>query len=297
MLAFGHTREVKRYTSPVLKSVAGVYLTFPVGCLVFAALLFNIPGAVCVRILLSPFYWFVAALALLTGYGLWEVKRWSWNSLLLTNMFAIYQYALFVHDFSESYHKTLVFFLSAFVLMAFCLPVAREIRVPYFFPRLRWWESNPRYKLSVPTKLHAEPHGKALRGELQDIGKVGAFVRTQEELPTGAAVTLQFELFGEKYDLRGQVVWAALSTVTHPRGVGVKFERPAKPVRRSLKEVQRRLRSLAKLYRRYRVLLPEDEFNARWGQIERGEPEVGRLRERLAKFKIGKQTGRAGVKN
>jgi hypothetical protein len=65
------------------------------------------------------------------------------------------------------------------------------------------------------------------------------------------------------------VVWRTQSTVTHPKGVGIKFRLESKQQRRVLRQITTRLRKIASLYRRSRYLMSQDEFLKRLDELER----------------------------
>jgi hypothetical protein len=125
--------------------------------------------------------------------------------------------------------------------------VGREIRVPYFFPRIRWWESDPRYKLSVQTKVAREDKTE-LEGEIMDLSLSGCFVKTHAYFVPDELVTLDFSLFERSLRCSGRVVWRSESTVTHPKGIGVKFEALNKETIYCLKQAVQKLKKLARVY-------------------------------------------------
>ncbi len=230
------------------------YLGFPVLYLIALALVFDIPTHQCLRLLFSPIYLLISLFAVAVGYGLWEMHRWSWYGFVAINIIIGYQNAIYLHDLSESHHKSLAFAFSIFALAVVVYRLSREVRVPYFFPKIRWWESNPRYKLSVPVKFTCESGGEASsgEGEILDLSLGGCFIKLKSELPLDAELNLDFRVFDFPLQLGGIVVWKTASTVTRPRGVGIKFDKVDRKQKRSLKVINRRLRKIAAFYRRSR---------------------------------------------
>ncbi len=277
---------MKRYTSRFLKAVALIYLCFPVLHLTFIGILFNIPLTSWIRILLSPFYYVVAFFAMITGYGLWEMRRWSWHLLLFTNIAVIYENALIANDYGESHNNGLAFLVSVIILLALVYRIAREVRVPYFFPKIRWWESNPRYRLSVPVKLtlkplpalpgHSQgktegpesPQGREIVAEILDLSMGGCFIKVREPIGLDERLELSFQVFGVPLECLGVVVWRTQSTVTHPRGMGVKFQLLTRPQKKTLKLITRKLRLIANHYRKSRYLMNQEDFLKKLEEIE-----------------------------
>jgi hypothetical protein len=247
--------------------VAIFYLGFPVFHLVSSALLFDIPASGCVGILLSPSYYLLCILAMAVGYGLWEVQRWGWYLFVFANFLIAYQNAVFVNEYGVTHHKFLAFFTSLVILLVFSFRVAREIRVPYFFPRIRWWESNPRYKMSIPAKITLAS-GTLLEGQIMDLSIRGCFIRLPVEMNAHEWINLDFTAFEVPVACRGVIVWQTRSTVTTPKGIGVKFGTLARPQKRALRMVCQQLRRIANFYTSSRYLLNQDEFLERLTELE-----------------------------
>jgi hypothetical protein len=263
---------VKRYTTRFLKTVALTYLGFPFIYLVATALLFDIPASNCVRVLLSPSYYGICALAMLAGWSLWEMKRWAWHVFLAANVLTVYESAILVADHGETHHKLLAFLASVAVVCFLIYRVSREVRVPYFLPKIRWWESNPRYKLSVPVAVR-RADGTELKGEILDLSLGGCFIKLKNELLQDEALELEFTVFSLAVSPRGTVVWRTVSTVTHPKGIGVKFAQVSRPQRKALRAITQRLRKIAAYYRSARYLTSQDEFMKRLEELQK-EPIV-----------------------
>lgn len=263
---------MKQYTTRFLKSVALVYMAFPIAYIVMGAVLFDIPANLCVRILLSPSFYALSLLAILAGYGLWEMKRWAWYVFLPANLFIGYTNAVVVSDYGETHHKIAAFVFSIALLVVVIYRVAREVRVPYFLPRIRWWESNPRYRLSVPVTLQRRD-GSFIEGDILDLSMTGCFVKLRTELLQDEGLSIRFVVFGQPLQCGGTVVWRTQSTVTHPKGVGIKFGAMPRNQRRILRAITHRLKRISILYRSSRYLMGEEEFSRRLEELQ-GAPLV-----------------------
>ena len=231
------------------------------------ALLFDIPLKACVSILLSPRYYFLSLLGVASGYGLWEMKRWGWYIFLTTTILVGYNNAVLVSDFGTTHHKILAFLLSTFVLLGLILRVAREVRVPYFLPKIRWWESNPRYKLSVPTIIRRED-GSTVEGEVMDLSSGGCFVKVRNELSTDERILVSFTIFGQEIETTGTIVWKTQGAVTHPKGIGIKFGLMSRLQKRILKAVNGRLKEISQLYHSSRLLMNREDFSKRMIELQ-----------------------------
>lgn len=266
---------MKQYTSRALKIVALGYMAFPALYLVLVALLFDIPASQCVRVLLSPTYYLLSFLAVLVGYGLWEMKRWAWYVFLLVNILIGYTNAILVSNFGETHHKIIAFAVSVVALLVLILRVSKEVRVPYFLPKIRWWESNPRYRLVVPVQI-TRVGTHLFDGEILDLSMGGCFIKTRADLMQDEKIDLKFRVFGQELKLPGTVVWRTLSTVTHPRGVGIKFLPLPKFERRLLKVINHRLKKIAAFYRSSRYLMSQDEFFKKFEELQNSNIDLRR---------------------
>lgn len=262
---------MKQHTSKILKLLAALHLAAPLLYIFLAAVLFDIPLSRCVGILLSPLYYLTTICAAIAGYGLLEMRRWSWYLFFVSQILFTYENANIVIEFSSSYHKIFAFLLTLFFQLLVIYRVSKEIRVPYFFPNIRWWESNPKFRFSLPVSLtidsQEELGGQAIHGEILDLSLLGCFIKSRQDVTLEERVSLRFHVFGNEFLCEGQVVWLAQSTVTFPKGLGIKFSFLSKGQRKLLKNVQRKMKKLARLYRTSRYWLTADEFEKQWDEI------------------------------
>ncbi len=239
---------MKKYRSRFLKVTAATWLAYPISYLLFSVLIFDIPATKVFVILLSPWFFILSALGILTGYGFHMMHHWAWYTFLMTSVATAYANALVLLNYSASHNKLLAFIFSIVLLVGLIYGVAREVRVPYFFPKIRWWESNPRYRLSIPAKLALEESANTFQGEILDISISGCFIKIPNPIPVDELIKVQFELFRHPIEFQGTVVWQASGAVTHPKGVGIKFAPMFKQQRRLMKAMNSRLDRIASLY-------------------------------------------------
>jgi hypothetical protein len=232
-----------------------------------AAMLFDIPLNACARILLSPGYYLVGLIAVGAGYGLWEMRRWAWYLFLVSQVLMVYENAIYVSSEAESHHKVFALLISILVQVIVIYRVALEMRVPYLFPKIRWWESNPNYRLSVPVTL-TRKSGEVLIGDILDLSLAGCFVKIRNELMIDENLVIQFRIYSFDMNCTGRAVWLAASSVTHPKGIGIKFGALSKSQKRAFRSIGRRLRKISTLYRRSRYLIGQEEFLKQIKEIE-----------------------------
>jgi hypothetical protein len=258
---------VKQYRTRFLRLVAVVFIIFPLLYIILAGTLFDIPLKSCLGIMLSPSYYFVSILVAVSGYGLWEILRWSWYVVIVSQVFLSYENAVFVFNYSESHHKLAAYLISLLLQLMVVYRIAQEVRVPYLFPKIRWWESNPRYRVSVVVSI-TRSNGQIVEGEILDLSLSGCFVKVRPDLILHERVLLTFKMFENEINAEGNLVWLAQSAVTHPKGIGVKFGLLQRSQKRVLKVIVRKLKKIAVLYRRSRYLMSQEEFIRKLEEIE-----------------------------
>jgi hypothetical protein len=264
---------VKLYSSRFLKLLAGCYLAFPVLYLVLASVAFDVPARTILGALLTPSFYLLSALAVLTGWGLRKMKRWAWHLFVFTNVCITYANAIYALEKGQTHHPALSFVLSLVLLALITYRVGNELNVPYLIPKIRWWESDPRHKLIIPVSLKWNRSDVAstpmLRaGEILDIDQSGCFIKLSETIPVDTEIQLTFQAFGAQLSLSGAVVWKTETAVTHPRGVGVKFGALEKDSRKILRGVDRRVRQITRLYRSARYILTEEDYFAKMQDLK-----------------------------
>lgn len=256
---------MKDHTSKFLRAIAYLYLAFPVTYLGYAMVLFNISSTNGLKIFFSFSYWLLAFTSIAVGYGLKEMTRWSWNIFLLNALFIAYANARIVFLYSESVNPFISFLVSVGLLIALIFRLGKEVRVPYFLPRIRWWEMNPRYKLAVPVKV--ERMGSGFDAEILDLSFGGCFIKTRLDMNQDERLVSHFSLFGESLEIGGTVVWRSQSSVTHPKGVGVKFDALDKTQKLVMKAATRHLRKISAV-QNSRNKLSVEEFNQKMANLK-----------------------------
>lgn len=256
---------MKEHTSRFLKTIAYLYLAFPVAYLGYAMVLFNISYENGLKIFFSFSYWALAATGIAVGYGFKEMTRWSWNVFLMNALFIAYANARLIFLYSESTNPFISFIVSIALLVTLIFRLGKEIRVPYFLPRIRWWEMNPRYKLVLPVIVDRTEGG--FEGEILDISFGGCFIKTRVDVNQNERILARFSIFGEPLEINGTAVWRSQSSVTHPKGIGVKFDALDKAQKRVMKAATIHLKKIS-IVQNARNKLSVEEFNQKMAKLK-----------------------------
>jgi hypothetical protein len=258
---------LKQYTSKFLKTAALALMAFPMTYLLVAVFVFDIPGSAISDILLMPWFYLASFFAVISGYGLWEMHRWGWYVYVFSNVLITLLNAIIVKRFGATHHPWAAFLILTVAMLILFQRIKKEVRVPYFLPSIPWWESDPRYRTSVPVSI-TRKSGEILSGEILDLSLGGCFIKCRVDVLPEEQFTLNFTLFEKSISCGGVAVWRTGSTVTHPKGVGVKFLPYSKEVKRTLKLATFRLRKISQLHRRSRYLMTSEEFNEALAKLQ-----------------------------
>lgn len=93
------------------------------------------------------------------------------------------------------------------------------VRTTYFNPRVRWWQTKPRYEIGLPAT--ANHNGECAQVTIANMSEGGSFISTDMPYTSGDLLVIHFTLLGRRYTFRGRVVY---QVKTHARrGVGLQF--------------------------------------------------------------------------
>ena len=114
-----------------------------------------------------------APIYLLIAIGIFSVRKWGWYLSLFAGcaVFIINSFALVSLRWSGMFA---LFVFNGLLLASGIILFRRELMAPYFFPRLRWWESEER----IRTQLlgHLQLNHDVYEGEISDISLSGCFM-------------------------------------------------------------------------------------------------------------------------
>ena len=224
------------------------------------AFLFEIPVRRCFSIVFSPFYLLLSVIAVVTALAMREVRHWAWYLFLSLNLLLVYE-NLMLMQYGESTNWAPAYLFSVLLLFLLSYRVSRELLVPWVIPRVRWWESDPRYKTQISAELiRKEGEEPSLACHIVDLDYGGCFIRTRALFERDERVQVRFQVFGLDITCPGFVVLKVESAVTHPAGIGVKFAPHSRLMRRRMKRVHDRIRAINRLYQTGRYLLNTEEY-------------------------------------
>jgi len=171
--------------------------------------------------------------------GLYRVRLWAWYLMLVhaggTLFYSYFRFA------TGEVHFSAAAFINVLVLLPAVVFLRREIRRPYFYPRLRWWEQHPRLRERLRVRLSWNEY--VFSEATYDLSPDGIFVETKNLNDVAVGYFFNILLEFEDRDaarapirIQGIVVWISFEANTNPSGYGIKFLGLANSERKRISE-------------------------------------------------------------
>lgn len=171
------------------------------------------------------------------GVAIYLCKRWSYFVVLVIatlNVFSNYDTWKTYPKYFPAWLFVTAVILAAVVVGYFLLPA---VKIVYMDPRLRWWESKPRYLVTGESVLRFE--GREERARITDISEGGVFISTPADLPQDMVVSLELSISGENIGLRAKVVYRRGGAVP---GYGIQFVSPSSEEKKAIRKLIKSLK-------------------------------------------------------
>jgi hypothetical protein len=145
------------------------------------------------------YVWLLMGLVAASGLSLLLVRKWSWLLSLISLASVLIYSVVLLPDISSKAGIFIVALLMIVTIGAMGVIFFSPFRLPYVNPRLRWWETSPRYRVDIRVHVDDSP----LEANLVDISRTGALIqwpnanvpelsgRTKLTLPMGLALFVE----------------------------------------------------------------------------------------------------------
>lgn len=146
-----------------------------------------------------------AALMPIAGIAIWRMRKWSYGvfcGAMAWSLYAKFRHLAYAQT-TMSLPMLIAIHASEIALVTYFLLPA--VRATYFDPRVRWWESKPRYELKLPAQLVIGQSSR-IEGAVLNLSEGGAFVQIPVILTMGEQVRLEFSLLTQLFAVAGKVV-------------------------------------------------------------------------------------------
>jgi hypothetical protein len=161
-------------------------------------------------------------LAPLAGVSVLTVKKWSYPVFMVCVGLMAYSNFEAWRAYPEiiSFSVLLSSFSLNILLVSYFL--LKEVRSLYFNPRLRWWESKPRY--TVKETVFLKVKNREIESILINISEGGALLATSANLDPKTEIQFHFKFMGYDLLLKGEVVYRFAQVSSSGVGSGKKFK-------------------------------------------------------------------------
>lgn len=237
--------------------LAVLHALAPLGNIFFNSLLSKVPVAVFWRALWLPdnrgTLLIFTLVPILGAILIYLCKKWSYY--LYIALMTLPFYFSFVEYLRKStplmaVALILFFVVNIVVVGYFLLPAVRRL---YFDPRMRWWETKPRYQADFQCQVEFKDQQHWV--EIKNISEGGAFLETSADFSEGDSLKLFFKDPQGVIALRGDIVYRR---TTAPSGYGFKFDKASSKEPR-LHEVIKKLETEGAIIQS-RMPAPEETF-------------------------------------
>jgi c-di-GMP-binding flagellar brake protein YcgR len=149
------------------------------------------------------------------------VKKWGWY-LFLGCSAALIAYTTGSYVVAPRYNLFVLVLADIGLMVIAGITFHKHVIAPYFNPRLRWWETKPRYRVEAYAQLKV---GAAIvNGEILDISQSGCFATFILDLPIGKTYTMHLKCLRHTLDVEGKIMRKAAKCEPH-EGYGVLFSK------------------------------------------------------------------------
>lgn len=170
------------------------------------------------------------------GIAVYCVKKWSYPVFLTcmlwitTRMFITFSshWSFWEITFSLFVPMVINILYVSYVLLP-------NMRAAYINPRLRWWETKPRYFFS--TNIEIFFNDKTILGQISNISEGGLYCVIPTSIEPNSLVKVKFTILGSEIKAQAKIVYRKPDEVSH----GVQFFNIPRAQKKRLKKIMARL--------------------------------------------------------
>lgn len=156
---------------------------------------------------------------ILGGILIYICKKWSYYlylSLMVIPFFYSFMSWKAQPSFQLGVYLIVFYLINLLVVGYFVLPQVRQV---YFDPRLRWWETKPRFKAEFETDFTWVD--QKAKGEIKNLSAGGLFIETDLKMNTLGRIDIDFKYKDKAYDLKGEIVYSKPSGGRNGYGISL----------------------------------------------------------------------------
>jgi hypothetical protein len=175
-----------------------IYLLSPLFIIFQSSIIHNLP-----IIGYNSIFYFVLITDLLVliiypvcAVSIFLVKKWGWFTFIFSSLYLII-YNIIVYSLNPRYNIFIILFYNIILTVAAFIFFRKNVIAPYFNPRLRWWETDTRYRIDLSCGILIDKiiekkfDKKSVHADILDISKTGSFI-----------IPLKALILGKKYKVK-----------------------------------------------------------------------------------------------
>lgn len=180
---------------------------------------------------IEPVHLFFTVLTVPVAIGVFSVRPWGYFTYLGYSVLLV-AYFLYEYFTSPLMHNYGLLLGAVGILGAVSLLIQRHVTAPYFNPRLRWWERDPRYRVNLQAEFVID--GDTRKAQILDVSLSGCYAVLDTRVSAGDPVTVELRLMDHHVRVLATVIW---ENREHPGTYGVMFTEVDRPTRQALKKM------------------------------------------------------------
>ena len=140
----------------------------------------------------------------IAGIAILRMRKWSYVVFFAAMGWSLISNLRYLQYTSQSHSMLallVVYSLQILLVLYFLLP---SVRVTYFNPRVRWWESKPRFELKIPCTL--EVKSQRHEGTILNVSEGGVFFQIPKGFNVGDVSRLEFHILSQIFSASGKIV-------------------------------------------------------------------------------------------
>lgn len=153
--------------------------------------------------------------------ALYSVRKWGWY-IFLGSSITLISYNTIVYCYNPLYNLAILISFNIALAVIAGIFFRKHIIAPYFNPRLRWWETDPRYRLEISAEIKSEVLN--IQGEILDISTSGCLIVPDATLSLGKIHTISINCMSHFFDVHGKIMRRSSSDEEFDR-YGIMFVR------------------------------------------------------------------------
>lgn len=153
------------------------------------------------------------------GILIYICKKWSYYlylALMVLPFFYSYMSWQAQPSIELGVYLVAFYVINLLVVGYFILPQVRQV---YFDPRLRWWETKPRFKAEFETDFTWVD--QKAKGEIKNLSEGGLFIETDMKMNTLGRIDIDFKYKEKTYALKGEIVYGRNSNGRNGYGISL----------------------------------------------------------------------------